>query len=284
METINNKVALIYDFDGTLSITDMQNFELIPELGMEVDDFWKESNKWSEKNQADQILGYMYQIKKKANEKDIKLTRKEFNKIGKSIKYFNGVLSWFERINQYGKENGLDVEHYIISAGLEEILEGTEIRKYMKDIFACSFAYDNDGSALWPSRVVNYTTKTQYLYKINKGLAKTDDIGVNKSMPESEKPIPFNRMIFFGDGATDVPSMKTVKQNGGHSIAVYKPNSSMIGKAIQLLNEKRVDFALPADYSEGKELDDTIKIIFKKISAMRDLDILLSNEQKKLKQ
>lgn len=278
------KVALIYDFDGTLSTTDMQDYALIPELGMKPADFWPVANQWSKDNGADQVTGSMYYFVKTAKEKGVKLTVENFKKAGKNIVYFSGVEKWFDRIKEYGKTLDLEVEHYIISAGYEEILEGCKIYKYFKNVFGCRYAYGEDGTPVWPARVVNYSTKTQYLSKINKGLGKLEDRLVNEFMPDEERPIPFRRMIYFGDGATDIPSMKLTKERRGTAIAVYNPDDEKglsKRKAIKLLKDGRVNFALPADYREGKQIDKVIKTILDKIAKERDLEILQAKEEKK---
>ena len=275
------KVALIYDFDGTLSTTDMQDYALIPELGMEPKDFWPVANKWSRDNGADQVTGSMYYFVKTAKEKGVKLTRSMLKDAGKNIVYFAGVEEWFNRISAYGKELNLKIEHYIISAGYEEILEGSKIYKYFKNVFGCSFAYGDDGTPVWPARVVNYSTKTQYLSKINKGLGKLEDRLVNEFMPDEERRIPYRRMIYFGDGMTDIPSMKITKERGGNAIAVYRPKSKHKKNAIKLLTDNRVNFALPADYRENRELDKVVKTILDKIATERDLEVLKAKEDKK---
>ena len=275
------KVALIYDFDETLSIDYMQSFGLIQSLGMKPDTFWRKANLWSANNHADQITGTMYYFMKTAKEKSVSLSHKVLTNFGKHIKYYNGVLTWFERINNYANALGLEVEHYIISSGYEEIVEGTAIRKYFKDVFACSYAYGKDGEPVWPARVVNYSIKTQFLSKINKGLGKNDDIAVNEYTPDEERRIPFKQMIYFGDGMTDIPSMKLTKERGGNAIAVYTPHSRAKKKAMKLLIDNRVNFALPADYSENKEIDIVVKTILDKIATERDLDILKAKEEKK---
>lgn len=280
------KVALIYDFDGTLSTTDMQDYGLIPEFGMTPEEFWPIANQWSVDNGADQVTGSMYFFVKTAREMGIKLTRKNFQKAGKNIIYYDGVEEWFDRIGKYGKELGLKIEHYIISAGYEEILEGCKIYKYFKNVFGCSFAYDKDGNPVWPARVVNYSTKTQYLSKINKGLGKYEDRAVNEFMPDEDRPIPFRRMIYFGDGGTDIPSMKLTKERNGTAIAVYNPKGHSAAaetKALKLLRDGRVNFALPADYREGKQIDKVIKTILDKIAKERDLEILQAKEEAKKK-
>ena len=277
----NTTVALVYDFDETLSTTYMQDYVLIPELGMTPKTFWKKANQWSIDNCADQITGSMYYFMKTAKEKGIKLTRENFRYCGTLVKYYEGVETWFERINQYGKQLGLQIEHYIISSGYEEILEGASIYKYCKDVFGCSYAFGEDGTPVWPARVINYSTKVQYLSKINKGLGKLDDKLVNEYMEDSKRRIPFHRIVYFGDGMTDIPSMKLVKTRGGNAIAVYKPKSSQREKAIKLLKDKRVNFALPADYREGTALDIVVKTILDKIATERNLEVLKKQEEKK---
>lgn len=279
------KVALIYDFDGTLSTTDMQDYGLIPEFGMKPKEFWPIANQWSVDNGADQVTGSMYFFVKTAREMGIKLTRENFRKAGQNIIYFKGVEEWFDRMTAYGKDLNLQVEHYIISAGYEEIIEGCKIYKYFKNVFGCSFAYGEDGTPVWPARVINYSTKTQYLSKINKGLGKLEDRLVNEFMPDEERPIPFRRMIYFGDGSTDIPSMKLTKERNGTAIAVYNPKDTATSKkkALKLLKDGRVNFALPADYREGKQLDVVIKTILDKIAKERDLEILQAKEEKKKK-
>lgn len=275
------KVALIYDFDGTLCEHYMQDYGLIPLVGMKPKDFWPMANKWSADHDADQITGSMFYFLKKSFEEGVTLTREKMKETGKNIKYYAGVEDWFKRISKYGEALDLEIEHYIISAGYEEILEGTKIRKFFKDVFSCSFAYSKDGRPVWPARVVNYSAKTQYLSKINKGLKKNDDREVNEFLPDEDRPIPYQRMIFFGDGMTDIPAMRMVKDKGGHSVAVYKPRSKSKSQAIKLLLDNRVSFALPADYSENKELDHVVRTILDKISTERDLEELKAREEKK---
>ena len=202
---------------------------------------------------------------------------------GALIEYYEGVQTWFDRINAYGKYLDLDIEHYIISSGYEEIIEGCSIRKYFKDVFGCSFAFDEEGYPVWPARVINYSTKVQYISKINKGLKKTDDKAVNEYTPDEDRRIPYRRIIYFGDGLTDIPSMKMVKDRNGNAIAVYRPKSRQKDRAIKLLKDNRVNFALPADYSEGKEIDTVVKTILNKIATERDLELLKAKEEKKKK-
>lgn len=279
----STKVAFIYDFDETLSTTYMQDYILIPALGDKPEHFWAKANAWSKENCADQITGTMFYIQHTAKQKGIKLTREFLCDAAKNITYFHGVEEWFTRINEYGKRLGLQIEHYIISSGMEEIINGTSIRKYFKDVFGCSYIFGKDGTPIWPARIVNYSTKTQYIAKINKGLSKTEDRAVNEYMPDDQRVIPYRRMIYFGDGMTDIPSMKITKEKGGTAIAVYRPKSNHRKNAIKLLTDNRVNFALPADYREDSELDHVVKTILDKMATERDLDLLKVKEDRKKK-
>lgn len=265
----NVKMALIYDFDKTLSPKDMQEFHLIESLGFEnPSDFWAECAKNSERNNMDGILSYMQEV----IINDPSMTREKLVKEGSYIELYPGVDTWFKRINAYGKKHHIDVEHYIISSGLKEIIEGTSIASEFKKIYACSYAYDEEGKILWPSRVVNYTMKTQYLFRINKGvLEETNDADLNSSTPESEKYIPLENMIYFGDGSTDVPSMKVVQQNGGTTIAVFGDDSKR-SKAEELFKDKRATFAVKADYSKGSKIEKIVQCIIDSLEAKAKLD------------
>lgn len=277
------KVAFVYDFDETLSVTYMQDYLLIPKLGLKPETFWKKANAWSDENKADQVTGSMYYFTKIAKEKGVCLNAEMLKSCGKNIEYFAGVDTWFERINNYGRYLDLDIEHYIISSGYEEIIEGCSIRPYFKEVAGCAFAFDEKGFPIWPARVVNYQAKVQYLSKINKGLKKLDDKAVNEYTPDENRRIPYTRIVYFGDGLTDIPSMKIVKDRQGMAIAVYKPKSHKRTKAIQLLKENRVDFALPADYREGKGIDFAVKTILNRIATARDLECLKKEERRKTK-
>ena len=256
-------IAIMYDFDKTLITTDMQNFGFIPSLGLKKEEFWKKVNDYTIKNEMDSLLSYMYMMLRLARSKDIRITRDEFVKLGKNIEFFPGVTGWFERINKYAESIGAIVEHYVISSGLQEIIEGSEIYKYFKKTYACEYVYDVNGVAIWPKTVVNFTTKTQCLYRINKGeLSVCDNEILNSYVPHEERRVPFENMIYIGDGFTDVPCMKLCKANGGHSIAVYGEDRDIAEK---LMKEYRVDFMTKADYKEKSELDTIVKTIMDKI-------------------
>ncbi len=244
-------VALVYDFDGTLSPGNMQEFGFIQAIGKRPDEFWTESDDIAIGQDASNILSYMKLMFDEARRQNIRLTREGFRSFGKGIELFDGVKEWFSLVNKYGEDHGVVVEHYINSSGLAEMIEGTPIAHEFKRIFACSYLYDERGEAIWPGVAVDYTAKTQFLFKINKGiLSIRDNKKVNESQMEDKKRIPFPHMIYFGDGETDVPCMKIVKMFGGHSIAVYNPDKPQKVKgAAQLLKQGRVNFITPARYT-----------------------------------
>ena len=257
--------AIMYDFDRTLSPKDMQDYAFSPEIGMPAEEFWASCNELMYENNMDSILAYMYYMIKIAKEKGIKLTREMFRRSGRNVKLFPGVTEWFSRINEYGKSVGLTVEHYVISSGIKEIIEGTPIADEFRRIYAAEFYYDENGEATWPAMAVNYTSKTQFIYRINKEvLDVTDSRRLNESTPEEQKRIPFQNMIYIGDGLTDVPCMKLVKTSGGHSVAVYQKEG---GEAEKLLLQGRAGYIAPADYRENTQMDKTIKAILDLIAA-----------------
>jgi phosphoserine phosphatase len=268
-------VALIYDFDGTLSPGNMQEFGFIQAIGKDKTEFWKKNKELSEKNDANGILCYMYLMMQAAKNNGISLKRESFKDFGAKVELFEGVREWFSLINNYGKAIGLDIKHYINSSGLKEMIEGTSIAKEFENIYACSFLYDVDGIAYWPAVAVDFTAKTQFLFKINKGIKEvSDNKKINEYVPESERPIPFERMIYFGDGETDIPCMKMIKDHGGHSIAVYGDKKKK-DTAYKLIKENRVNFACKADYRPEKEIYAVVKRILDKIKADIEFNRLL---------
>lgn len=267
-------IALCYDFDGTLSPQNMQEYDFIPSLKIKPADFWRESGIMAKQNEADQILCYMKLMLDCTRDTDVRITREGFAEKGAAVELFDGVADWFGLINEYGRERGVILEHYIISSGIKEMIEGTVLNKkrVFKKIYACSYIYDKYGVAVWPAGVVNYTTKTQYLFRINKGIEDvTDDVSVNEFVPDEDRRVPFSRMIYFGDGSTDIPCMKLVKNQGGHSIAVYKRGGKSKEKALKLLKDSRVNFVAPADYSENSELHKYTMLVIDKIAAKYEI-------------
>ena len=271
-------VALIYDFDGTLSPGNMQEFGFIQAIEKSPEKFWKMSDEIAIDQDASNILSYMKLMFDEARNKGIRLRKKDFQTFGRKVELFSGVKDWFQLTKRYGKEHGVTVEHYINSSGLAEIIEGTPIAGEFKRIFACSFLYDENGEAVWPGVAVDYTAKTQFLFKINKGiLSIRDNKLVNESQSEDKKRIPFPHMVYFGDGQTDVPCMKIVKMFGGHSIAVYNPEiPGKKASARKLLNQERVNFIAPAEYTEDSLNYKIVCSIIDKIKADYELQRLKS--------
>lgn len=258
-------VAIMYDFDKTLSPKDMQEYGFIDGLGMNSEEFWEKSRLNMVNHNMDQILAYMLTILQEAKGR-MPLTRSLFNELGRDVKLFDGIETWFERINLHGEKLGLEIEHYIISSGLKEIIEGTEIANKFKEIYAAEYCYNENNIPIWPAMAVNYTSKTQFLFRINKGvLDVTEHNGLNESTPDNKKRIPFRNMIYVGDGLTDVPCMKLVKMNGGHSIAVYSEDRSI---ADSLISQDRVDFVVKADYRENSDMEKTVYTILNQIDAV----------------
>lgn len=262
-------VALIYDFDGTLAPGNMQEYSFINAVGMGKEEFWGETHKMARGQDADGILIYMLFMLQEAKKKGLSITRDSLRQFGKAITFYKGVESWFSRINKIGQKEGVIVEHYINSSGLLEIMEGSRIAKEFKAIFASSYYYSKKGNAIWPAAAVNYTNKTQFLFKINKGILNiSDSEKINASVPEDEKRVAFSNMIYFGDGETDVPCMKLTRQLGGSSIAVYDPQKKEKKKIAQLLlAQNRVNFSCPADYSRGSKIEEIVINIIRKIKA-----------------
>ena len=257
-------LAIMYDFDHTLSPRDMQEYGFIPDLGMEADAFWHKCVTAMKQNQMDQILAYMYMMLEEAKGKLI-VNRSMLRALGKDVQLFDGVSDWFARVNDYAESKGLVPEHYIISSGLKEIIEGTPIAKEFKEIYAASFCYDEYGVACWPAMAGNYTSTTQFLFRVNKGvLDVTEHRALNEFMPEEKRRVPFSNMIYIGDGLTDVPSMKLTKLNGGHSIAVWQDDEQISN---EMLLEGRVDFAVKADYSRGSDMEKMVFAIIDQIAA-----------------
>ena len=262
-------VALIYDYDGTLSPGNMQEFGFIQAVGKTADEFWRMSDSIAIGQDASNVLSYMKLMFDEAHKNGIQLRREDFLRFGQNIELFDGVREWFRLINRYGADHGVVIEHYINSSGLKEIIEGSPIAGEFKHVFAGTFIYDENGEAKWPGIAVDYTAKTQFLFKISKGIfSARDNKQVNDSMAEDKKRIPFTHMIYFGDGDTDVPCMKIVGMFGGHSIAVYDPqNERKKATAAKLKRQGRVAFAVPAVYTRDSQTYQIVTAIIDKIKA-----------------
>lgn len=270
-------IAICYDFDGTLSPGNMQEYGFFDGLEpRERKTFWAESKQMAKANQADGILMYMRLMLRKAQQdKRLKTTKSAFRAYGNSIELYHGLDTWFDRVDAYGKQRGVKIEHYIISSGLKEMIEGTKISRNFTAIYACSFLYDNNDVAVWPAQAINYTTKTQFLFRINKGIKDvSDDTTINQYVLPEDRPVPFTRMIYVGDGETDIPCMKLVKEQGGYSIAVFNPKKLAKKKTSEKLKrENRVNFCIPADYSVGSKIETMVETIVDKMASDYKLQV-----------
>ena len=265
METQAPIIAFLYDFDKTLCTTDMEDYAFIPSLGYTPAEFWGRANAFGWENRMDGLLAYMYTMIQECAAQNIKLDRAFLNHCGESIQLFPGVREWFARINAFGESLGVQVEHYVISSGLREIIEGSGIAQEFREIYACEFYYNENGDACWPKLDVNFTNKTQFVYRINNGILDVSrDKELNDSMPDDSKRVPFTNMIYMGDGLSDVPCMKMMRAYGGQAIAVYQASNRQ--GVEKLLADGRVDFIFPADYREGMELDRTVRDILRKMT------------------
>mgnify|MGYP003291892385 CR=1 FL=1 len=278
-------IALMYDFDGTLSPDNMQEYDFMKAIKVENKDrFWADVSSLARAQQASTILSYMKLMIDKAKAGGVSIRRQQFVEFGKSVVLFPGVEEWFGMINRQGEEMGVNVEHYIISSGMKELIEGTPIAGFFKRIYACSFMYEND-AAVWPAVAVDFTSKTQFIFMINKGIYDIwDNARINDSMPDDKRPIPFQNMIYLGDGETDIPSMRIVKSEGGHSIAIFKPEvESSRAQARNLVRRGRVNFACAGDYSEGSELHRAVLATMAKIRTDNDFRTAETSNQRKMR-
>lgn len=267
----NPVLAICYDFDRTLTPDDMQAQGFIQSVGLDVQKFWDEANAVAKKSDMDKNLAYMYLMVQKSRGK-FYLTEKALNDYGAKIALFNGVEEWFPRLNKYGKERGVIVEHYIVSSGLREMIEGTSIAKEFKKIYASAFCFDENGVPVWPAQTINYTNKTQFLFRIEKGcLDINDHKGVNEYFEEEKLRVPLRNFVYLGDSETDIPCMKLVTSAGGHAVGVYDPNGKK-EQVYELMKNKRIRYFAPADYSKGGRLDELVKSIIDKTSAYETLE------------
>ncbi len=271
-------LALMYDFDHTLSPRDMQEYAFIPELGMEASDFWALCRRVGAQHHMDSILAYMYVMIMEARRRGMRLDRSTFTNQGAQVELFNGMESWFERVNAYGNSLGYEVEHYVLSSGLKEIIEGTPIADRFKMIYAGEFVYNTEtGEPEWPAMAINYTNKTQFIYRINKGILDvTENERLNEPTPHDMRRVPFTNMIYIGDGSTDVPCMKLVRSRGGHAIAVYTGRRN--ATVNEMLIHGRVNFVAPTDYSRGSDMEKIVFGIFDSVAA-ENRNIALNRRQ-----
>ena len=266
-------LAICYDFDKTLSPDDMQAQGYIQSVGYDVQKFWDESNDLAKANDMDNNLAYMWKMVQESEGRMV-FNKEKLAEYGARVKLFDGVEDWFERIRAYGKTRNVIVEHYIISSGLKEMIEGTKMARAgaFEKIYASSFYFNDRGVAKWPAQVINYTSKTQVLFRIEKGVLDINDPGVNAYFSPEEIRVPFRNMVYIGDSDTDIPCMKLVNTYGGHSIGVYDPATQNKEKVYKMMHDKRIRYYAPADYTERSELDLLVKAIIDKTAANEILE------------
>ncbi len=261
---MNKKIlALCYDFDKTLTPSNMQEQGFIQQIGFDIDDFWANTSAISKKNQTELNLAYMYMMM--STGKKIGLTKEKLIEMGSQITLYKGVDSWFERVNKFGEENGVLVEHYIISSGVKEMIEGSKIAKEFKQIYASSFMYNENGEPIWPANVINYTNKTQFLFRISKGALDPLSEEVNAYLPKEDYRVPFTNIIYIGDSDTDIPCMKLVSSKGGNAIGVYDGEKANTKRVEQMLKEGRIKCYAEADYSKESKLEKIVKNIIESL-------------------
>lgn len=266
---MQNTIALVYDFDGTLTPEPMQNYAILPKLGIDADAFWQEVGEEVARTGAENMLVYMRKLLEKAQEQKVHIRQEDYAELAQSIEYFPGVEQWFELINQHvaSRSPHVQVKHYVISAGMKEILNGVTIRNAFANMYASEYFFDHRGIATFPKLVITDTSKTQFLFRINKGIEDLSQ-SINEHMPESQRPVPFSNMIYIGDGLTDVPSMAMTKKEGGNTIAVYQEDKPRQLEVCQsLLKAKRVDFVARADFRAGKQLHERTKLLLNALVA-----------------
>ncbi|NDC62415.1 MAG: haloacid dehalogenase-like hydrolase [Planctomycetia bacterium] len=270
------RTAIVYDFDGTLAPHNLPEHTFLPSLGIDDNEaFWRAVKEEARARDGCEILAYMHRMLEAAASRGVSVTRDLLHRHGRSVPLFAGVEDWFAEIDEYGRRKRLEIEHYVISSGIREFIEGCPIFPRFRRVFASAYAYDEQGRAKWPSTAINYTNKTQFLFRINKGIDNVwDNSAINAWMPRTERRIPFERMLFLGDGDTDIPSMKMVRQKGGQAVAVFDPvlfeQRKSQGRLERLIAENRVDYVAAADYTRDSLLSVVVRGILGRMSLTAD--------------
>ncbi len=252
-------IGLVYDYDQTLSPSYMTDEVVFPHFGISAPQFWKRSNALVSEQGYDSELAYLKTLLDCLTPDPP--TNAELRALGAKLQFYPGLPDMFEELNAVltaeHRAFGIKIEHYIISSGLKELLEGSALRPHVKTIFGCEFAEDREGRISFPKRVVSHTTKTQFIFRINKGLLLPHE-DVNDHMPSDLRPIPFQSMIYIGDGPTDVPCFTLMRKYGGNAIAVYNPQDetrASFRKCYQLhAHADRVKYIAPSDYRPNSHL------------------------------
>jgi haloacid dehalogenase-like hydrolase len=260
MAAIQNTIGIVYDYDQTLSPAYMQDDVIFPAFGIHAEKFWRRCAELVQEQGYDQELAYMKSLLDYLAVD--RPTNKQLQELGANMSLYRGLPEMFDEFQEglltpEQVETGIRVEHYVVSSGLKVLIEGSRIRPYLRAVFGCEYAEDAEGRITFPKRVISHTQKTQYLFRINKGLLDMSQ-DVNDHMPDDVRPIPFRNMIYIGDGPTDVPCFTIMKKNGGHAIAVYNPDDperASFRKCFDLATRaERVRHIAPADYRRNSHL------------------------------
>lgn len=279
-------ISICYDFDGTLIRGNMQENSFLPEVGKKPSEFWAQVRNHAKKHDMDEVLAYMQLMIEAARRADQPFNRQALRDHGRNLDLFPGVATWFDRINEYCRDAGATVEHFVISSGLQEMIKGSEIASKFRHVFASGFSYDPNDVPVFAARSVNYTNKTQYLFRINKGILNSwDNEKINRYTPEQERPRPFSRMIYIGDGETDVPAMKMTNQQGGYSIAVWpsKKGARITSKekkkkeiAEKLVKDNRAQFVAETNYEDDGPIFQIVTMLVRRIVGEYNLHMNLN--------
>ncbi len=263
-------IGIIYDFDGTLSPNNMQEDTIFPAYGIDKNEMWAKADYLVRKMGYERTLAYLKLFIHDEAFSHKPIQKEKLKSLAKEICYFEGVKDFFKNIDEWLSkipevaEWGIQIEHYVISSGMQSILEGTDIYPYFKRTYACEYEYDELGHPVFPKLVINDTNKTQFLFRINKGKLDLNE-DINSHMSESDRRIPFRNMIYLGDSVTDIPAMTVVQRFGGHAIAVFNPACRVGDKVKQLVSSGRVDHFVPADYRKESLLFKVLQNVLKKI-------------------
>ncbi len=275
-------MAICYDFDKTLSISNMQEFGLIQHFGLEPEEFWEKCSEFTKNHQTEPVLCYMKLVADYIKQSNVENHKEFLASFAKNVIYYDGVLTWFDRINKYAKSKGINLKHYIISSGFKEIIDATSISKYFDKVYASFFTYDEDNKISWPSQALDFTNKTQYLYRINKGTLDINDSTINSFMDQESRPVPLSNIIYIGDSETDIPSMRMIKKNGGITICVYNKEKPIKQNIKDLLTKDKVNYLVEADYSENSVLEKIVKEGIKRVKSQQGLKNLTKYQKTKI--
>ena len=254
-----NIIAIVYDYDRTLSPRPMQEDVIFERIGVEASKFWSMADELKGNKSYEDELAWIRLLLDNPSFRC--LSNLDLEGMGRNLKFYPGVPEMFAELevglhsDKYLR-HGVALEHYIVTSGLKSVLAGSILSQNVQAIFGCELDEDEEGRVYWPKRIISHTAKTQYLFRITKGLEYVDlSHDVNDHMPEPERRIPFSNMLYIGDGPTDVPCFAVISSRGGKSLAVYDPSSKVsFATCMSLREAQRVDEIAEADYRQNTHL------------------------------